>query len=106
MITKNVDCADKGNVVQAKHELHRAVEVRDSAARTILLGDWSVKWGDALIEVAENYECYDDVQDELSDAEKEIESLRDELNASEEENDELEEYIQKLEAKVREFESA
>lgn len=104
MITTNIDCTDKGNVAQAKHELHRAIETMDSAARTILLGSWSEKWGDALIEVAEDYKEHDSL-DELNELERENEFLQEENSDLENQLDELADKIEELEAKIEELEA-
>lgn len=104
MITANVDCSDKGNVTQAKHELHRAGETGDSAARTILLGDWAAKWGDALIDVAEDYKEFDDSY-EIDELERENGLLEEENFDLENKIDELEGEIEELKAKIEELEA-
>ena len=73
------DCSVADNVTQAKYELDRADQIGDAAARQIRLGDWALKWGRAMLEVAAEHageddgDTYDHVSDELTAAEQEIE---------------------------------
>lgn len=49
VIPSAVDLTDAGNVVQARHELHQAVDFGDEAQRAA----WAVKWGDAALAAGE-----------------------------------------------------
>lgn len=73
------DCSVADNVTQAKYELDRADQVGDAAARQIRLGDWAMKWGRALLEVAAEHagEDYDgELGREINDLEEEMSELR------------------------------
>jgi len=78
------DCSDVGNRVQARYELDRC-EVNDPGARTVLMGDWAMKWGRALLDAGVITD--DDVQDAVQRAENEATEL-------ESRNDTLAETIQ------------
>lgn len=49
VIPSAVDLTDAGNVVQARHELHQAVDFGDEAKRAA----WAVKWGEAALSAGE-----------------------------------------------------
>ena len=49
IITSAVDLTDAGNVVQARHELHKAVDFGGDAEQAA----WSRKWGEAALAAGE-----------------------------------------------------
>lgn len=104
MITNNVDCTDRGNVTQAKYELHHAKEEKSDVAVAVSLANWVLKWGDALIEVAEDYKDSDDSY-ELDELERENDFLQQENSDLENQIDELEAEIEELKAKIEELEA-
>lgn len=49
VIPSAVDLTDTGNVVQARHELHQAIDFGGATERAA----WSVKWGEAALAAGE-----------------------------------------------------
>lgn len=49
VIPSSVDLTHKGNVVQARHELHRAIDFGGQAERAA----WAEKWGEAALAAGE-----------------------------------------------------
>lgn len=49
IISSSVDLTDAGNIVQARHELHQAIDFGTDADRA----GWSQKWGEAALVAGE-----------------------------------------------------
>lgn len=106
MITNNTDCTDKGNVVQAKHELHRALDCQTDTATVTALADWALKWGGSLLSLAEAHEPESEkFERQRDEAWEEIECLEAENSGLEKQIEELEDEIGELKAEIKELES-
>ena len=96
------DCSVADNVTQAKYELDRADQIGDAASRQIRLGDWAMKWGRALLEVAAEHAGEEDTSLALEDALEEVDDISDELSSAQadlrEKTDAIRAAIDKLES--------